>query len=91
MNKLFLLLTVMAFSVTATAQRSVSGQVLEKDTDIPLLGVSILIKGTDRGVSTDFDGNFEINNVGDSAILVFSYLGYSTREIEVGNQNTLKV
>ena len=91
MKKLFFLSIVMAFSITATAQRSVSGQVLEKDTDIPLLGVSILVKGTDKGASSDFDGNFELKTIDDNAILVFSYIGYSTQEIEVGNRNTIKV
>lgn len=91
MKKLFFLSIVMAFSITATAQRSVSGQVLEKDTDIPLLGVSILVKGTDKGASSDFDGNFELKNIDDNAILVFSYIGYSTQEIEVGSRSTIKV
>ena len=91
MNKLILFLTVVAFSITASAQRSVSGKVLEKETDIPLLGVSILVKGSDRGTTSDFDGNFELKNLSDDAVLVFSYIGYSTQEIEVGNQNTINV
>lgn len=49
------------------------------------LGVSVMIKGTDVGVSTDFDGNFDIAVENDDAVLVFEYLGMTTREIKAAD------
>ena len=61
--------------------QEVSGKVLD-DTSQPLPGVSIVIKGTATGTTSDFDGNYTINaEVGD--ILVFSYVGFETQEIRV--------
>ncbi|WP_343329621.1 TonB-dependent receptor [Polaribacter staleyi] len=56
----------------------------------PLLGASIVIKGTKKGVSADFDGNYNIK-VKEGQTLVFSYLGYSTKEIKVGNNKVINV
>ncbi|WP_420868328.1 TonB-dependent receptor [Aestuariivivens sediminis] len=61
--------------------QEVSGTVID-DTSQPLPGVSVIIKGTSTGTTTDFDGNYAINaNNGD--VLVFSYVGYETQEIVV--------
>ena len=56
----------------------------------PLLGVSILVKGTTRGVSSDFNGKYKIK-VNKGKILVFSSIGYKTKELTVGDSNTLDV
>lgn len=80
MKKLFLILVAIGFSITTYAQQTVSGTVLEEGTDIPLLGVSVLVKGTSSGASTDFDGNYSISDVDNDATLVFSYLGYKPRK-----------
>ncbi|MCM4167228.1 TonB-dependent receptor P3 [Arenibacter antarcticus] len=91
MNQLFYLLVVMGFSLSATAQRSISGQVLEKDTNIPLIGVTIIVKGTNKGTTSDFDGNYTLQEINDNTVVVYSFLGYTTQEIVVGNNNTLNV
>lgn len=53
-----------------------------------LLGVSILIKGTSQGTVTDIDGNYSIEVPDDQSVLVFTYLGYKTKELSVsGKQN----
>ena len=57
----------------------------------PLPGVTILVKGTATGTSTDFDGNYALNNVSANATLVFSYVGYQTQEIAVNGQSTINV
>ena len=54
--------------------------VIDADTSEPMIGVSILVKGTSTGTVTDFDGNFDIN-VPDKATLQLSYMGYKTIEI----------
>lgn len=68
----------------------VSGQVLdEKDEGLP--GVSVVVKGTQRGTSTDDKGKYSLNVPDEDAILVFSFLGYVTSEIPVGAQTQLNV
>ncbi|HLT51424.1 MAG TPA: carboxypeptidase-like regulatory domain-containing protein, partial [Arenibacter sp.] len=56
----------------------------------PLPGVNVVEKGTTNGTSTDFDGNYTIN-VPSSATLVFSSLGFSTKEVVVGGQSAINV
>lgn len=91
MKRLLFSLLAIGFSISAFAQHSISGQVLEKDTDIPLLGVSVLIKGTASGTTTDFDGNFSLMNITEDAVLEFSYIGYVTKEISTSGQSVLKI
>ena len=76
--------------LVAYAQQTVSGTVID-DAGEPLIGVSIQVKGTTTGSITDFDGNFTLDNVASSDVLVFSYVGYAPKEITVGNQKVLKV
>ena len=91
MNKFFLIVMVFGCSITLLAQKTVSGQVLEKDTNMPLIGVSIVVKNSNKGVTTNFDGNYEIKGINDTHVLVFSYLGYKTQEVSVGNQTKINV
>lgn len=56
----------------------------------PLIGASVIEKGTTNGVTTDLDGNYSIS-VGNNAILVFSYLGYNSVERAVNNQLSINV
>ena len=65
--------------------QNVSG-VVKDNTSEPIPGVSVVIKGTTTGTTTDFDGNYALSaNKGD--VLVFSYVGYETQEVAVsGNQ-----
>jgi TonB-dependent starch-binding outer membrane protein SusC len=57
----------------------------------PLLGVNVIVKGTKTGSVTDFDGNYTIAVENNKAVLVFSYIGYATKDVPVGNQTTLNV
>ncbi len=73
---------------TAVVQK-ITGTVIDS-TGMPLIGVSVTIKGTTNGGQTDVNGQFSINaNPGD--VLVFTYIGYVTKEVTVGNETTLKV
>jgi len=73
----------------ASAQQSVSGTVADPS-GVPLPGVNVVIKGTNTGASTDFDGNYSIEaNVGD--VLVFSFVGFETQKITVGDSDTIDV
>lgn len=57
----------------------------------PLIGVSILVQGTNNGATTDFDGNYELSNVPAEGILVFSYIGMKTQTIAVNGQSTINI
>src|SRR5690606_5464799 len=65
-------------------ERTITGTILD-EMGLPLLGATVQIKGTTIGVTTDFDGNFSIKVPSEGAILVVSYIGYTTLEMEVGN------
>ena len=72
------------------AQDKIQGTV--KDTNgEPMIGVSVLVKGTKTGVITDFDGNFSLPSVDKSSVLVFTYVGYVTKEVKVNGQKHLDV
>lgn len=73
----------------AFAQRTVSGKVTD-DSGEGLPGVNVVIKGTTNGVTTDLDGNYRIS-VDDGAVLVFSYVGFETQEVQVGARTTVDV
>lgn len=69
---------------------TVSGTVLD-ETGAPLPGSSILEKGTTNGVVADFDGNFSLTVSGANSVLVFSYMGYLTKEVAVGASTNISV
>ena len=75
------LLVLFLLPFWAMAQNVIRGTVNEATTGLPLPGVSIVIKGTTSGTTTDFDGNYQIE-VDEGEILVFSYIGYKTLEIQ---------
>lgn len=69
----------------------VTGTVTDEEAGLPLPGLTILVKGTTTGTVTDNNGNYTIQAPNSESILVFSYVGYATQEIEVGNQTTINV
>jgi len=93
MRKILLLFTALfvLFLAKADAQtREISGKVVSKDGE-SLIGVSILVKGTNKGVSTDVSGNFKITVPTTGATLVVKYIGYKTQEVAVGTQSSITV
>ncbi len=72
----------------AQATVSVKGTVYD-ETDEPIIGASVIVKGTQMGVNTDIDGNFAIPNVPKDAIIVFSYIGMVDQEIPATNAQAL--
>lgn len=69
---------------------SVTGTVLD-NLGAPLPGANIIEKGTTNGTQTDFDGNYSINVNDGSVVLVFSYIGFSTKEVAVNGQSSINV
>jgi len=82
----------MAFmiQVSFAQEKSVSGTVASAADGLPLPGVNVIVKGTTRGVQTDFDGNYSIR-VSNNETLVFSFVGLKTVERTVGNNSTINV
>lgn len=78
------------FALTSWAQESVvSGQITD-ETGMPVPGASIYVKGTQNGVSSDLDGNYQIK-VADNATITISFVGYSTQEISVAGKTIINV
>ncbi|KQS30879.1 TonB-dependent receptor [Dyadobacter sp. Leaf189] len=76
-------------SVNAAA-RLLTGTVAD-ETGAGLPGVSVLLKGTQKGTTTDVNGKYQISAQTDSDVLVFSFVGYLTQEVAVGSQTTLDI
>ena len=70
--------------------QTVSG-VVSDDTNTPIPGVNVLVKGTSVGTTTDTQGRFTLEVPDGSAVLVFSFIGYQTQEVAVGTQTTINV
>jgi TonB-linked SusC/RagA family outer membrane protein len=90
-NKLTLLVALL-FSVVMFAQDSflLKGTVVSEVEKQPIPGVNVLVLTTTRGASTDFDGNFQIQ-VTPGEVLQFSYLGFVTKTVIVGDQRTISI
>ena len=71
--------------------QTVKGRITDAEKGEPLPGVSVVVKGTTRGTTTDVEGNFQLSVPDASSTLVFSFVGYVGQEITVGNQTTLNV
>tara|TARA_B100000768_G_scaffold91111_1_gene85271 strand:+ start:566 stop:937 length:372 start_codon:yes stop_codon:yes gene_type:complete len=89
MKKLYLflfLIGMFTLSIGLVQQKSVSGTILD-ETGGPLPGATVLVDGTNRGVTTDFDGNFSIQ-ASEGETLIVSYVGYADQSIPVGSQDS---
>jgi len=72
-------------------QQVITGTVYDgSDSNQPLIGVTVVEKGTQNGTSTDFDGNYSIR-VSPGSTLVFSFVGFETKEVVVSDQETINV
>lgn len=81
---------VLAKNDNASAAITVTGTVRSSDDNSPLPGVNVLVKGTTIGVTTDAQGVYTIQS-DENSTLVFSFIGYKTQEIVVGNRTTIDV
>ncbi|TLV03755.1 SusC/RagA family TonB-linked outer membrane protein [Dyadobacter luticola] len=73
------------------ADKSVTGKVLSKDDNTPVPGVTVIVKGTTTGTTTDIDGKYQINVADGSQVLVFSAVGFLTQEKEIGNASVVDI
>src|SRR6056300_566004 len=81
-NILLTLLLAFVVQITFAQNKSVSG-VVSDQSGAPLPGATVLVKGTNNGTTTDFDGNYTIQ-AASGDILVFSFIGYVAKEVNIG-------
>ncbi|PRZ21702.1 SusC/RagA family TonB-linked outer membrane protein [Flavobacterium granuli] len=84
-----LTLFLMILCTSLTYSQEVSGVV--SDSNGPLPGATVLVKGTTNGAQTDMDGKFRVKNVGSNAVLIFSYIGLKTQELNVAGKSIVNV
>ncbi|UGU17418.1 SusC/RagA family TonB-linked outer membrane protein [Sinomicrobium kalidii] len=88
--KILATLTFATFSLLSVVAQNrsvaISGKVLDAESGAPLPGVSVFVKGTSTGVSTDFDGNFSLDVPSERSVIVLQSLGYVSRELVVGDR-----
>lgn len=90
MKHLFLLLTLLSFSLTALAQQKITGKVKDSSGE-PVIGASVVVKDNKTmGTITDFDGNFSLD-VPSGSVLVISYIGYVTQKVPVTGKKSLDI
>ena len=89
-QRLLFLALMAVCSTVAMAQGKVSGTVVDAQGE-PVIGASVIVKGTTTGTVTDFDGNFTIPSVPAKANLEISYIGFKTQTVAVGGKSQVSV
>lgn len=87
----FLIVVSFLFGVTSLfAGNIVTGTVTDESSS-PLIGVSVMVDGTSKGILTNFDGKYTIEVPSENSTLVFSYIGFITQKVRVGNQTLINI
>lgn len=87
---LVVLLSLLPLSIWAQGTKTIKGTVIDSN-DNPIIGATVLVKGSTNGTVTDYDGNYVLKEVSERAILVFNYLGMSPQEISVAGKSVVNV
>ena len=87
---LFMLLLFLCVSTAWGQSKSISGKVTSTTDNEPVIGASVVVKGTTNGTITDFDGNFTLSADANST-LVISFVGYVTQEIALSGNTSVNV
>ena len=90
LRQLMFLFMVVLCTSSAMAQKKVTGRIVDAAGE-PIIGASVMVKGTANGAVTDLDGNFTINNVPEDATLVFSYVGYRTQNLSARGKSNFQI
>ena len=90
LRQLMFLFMVVLCTSSAMAQKKVTGTIVDAAGE-PIIGASVMVKGTSNGAVTDLDGNFTINNVPEDATLVFSYVGYRTQNLSARGKSNFQI
>src|SRR5690606_3924055 len=88
---MILIVIFMLSSQVNAQQRTVSGTVRAEEDGEPLVGVTVSLKGTTFGTTTNDNGGYSISVPNNASVLVFTYVGYTSREITVGSNQTMNI
>ena len=88
---LFIFSFVFAFSTAWAQERVISGKVTSSDDGSSIPGVNVLLKGTTNGTVTDSDGGYKLTVPGGDGALVFSFIGFQTQEVSIGDRSVVDV
>lgn len=92
LSKSIFLFVIYFFVTNGFSQNlTVTGKITDEASGETLFGVNIIVKGTIKGTSSGIDGSYTLQNVSPEAVLMFSYLGYTDKEINVGAKNVINV
>ncbi len=92
MRKITILFACLLFAMQAAlAQRAITGTVTSSEDGSGIPGVSVVVKGTTTGITTDLSGKYQLSVPSNANTLVFSFVGMKTKEITIGNQNVINV
>lgn len=92
MKKIFIYLIFSFFQLSLMAQtRNVTGKVTSAEDGLPLPGVNIVVQGTSRGTVTDFNGDYTLELTGSENALTFSFVGFLSQTLTIGDQTTVNV
>ena len=87
---LFMILFSLPLTVLAQGTKTVKGTVVDQNNE-PIIGATVVVKGSTIGAATDLDGNYVLNGVPEDATLVFNYLGMLPQEISAAGQSVVNV
>ncbi len=92
LKQVFLLSVLLFINIFSaySQEHTVSGKVADEDNQ-PMPGVNIIIQGTTRGITSSIDGTYSLSEVPKNAVLIFSFIGYESKEVAVNNQTTINV
>ncbi|MCJ7447366.1 MAG: SusC/RagA family TonB-linked outer membrane protein [Bacteroidales bacterium] len=93
MRKFAIMLVFLLFTglQAVLAQKTITGRVISSSDSSPIPGVSVVVKGTTTGITTDVDGKYSIPVPNNQSVLQFSFIGYATQEVTVGNQSVVNI
>ncbi|MDP4238018.1 MAG: carboxypeptidase-like regulatory domain-containing protein, partial [Bacteroidota bacterium] len=94
MRKLTFLLTcllLVGIGLVNAQSKSITGNVFSADDGQPVIGATVMVKGTTLGTITDADGKFKINLPGNAKTLLISFIGMKTVEVEARNNMTVRL
>jgi hypothetical protein len=89
MKKLLLSFLLLACSNILYSQITVSGKIISLEDGIGIPGVNVIEKDTSTGTVTDIDGNYTISIKEEKSVLIFSFVGFTTQEVVVGNRSAI--
>ena len=89
MKKFHPILLLLLLATAAQGQKLITGQVIDGHNNDPLIGATVAVKGTSSGTVTDIEGKYSLEVSDSDSVLVFSFIGYETRQTQIGNRTSI--